>query len=66
MRGGSGRVTKYDEGTIAPLEGSPTEMAATFREYAALGLAEIQLVVDPITIESIEALAPVLAELDKG
>ena len=66
MSGGSGRVTKYDEGTIAPLEGSPTAMAARFREYAALGLAEIQLVVDPITIESIEALAPVLAELDRG
>jgi probable F420-dependent oxidoreductase len=66
MSGGSGRVTKYDDGTIAPLEGSPTAMAARFREYAALGLAEIQLVVDPITIESIEALAPVLAGLDRG
>jgi alkanesulfonate monooxygenase SsuD/methylene tetrahydromethanopterin reductase-like flavin-dependent oxidoreductase (luciferase family) len=64
--GGSGRVTKYDEGAVAPLEGSPPELAAKLREYAALGLAEIQLVVDPITIESIEALAPVLAELDKG
>jgi len=26
----------------------------------------VQLVVDPITIESIRALAPVLAELDRG
>ncbi|HEX3266072.1 MAG TPA: LLM class flavin-dependent oxidoreductase [Candidatus Limnocylindrales bacterium] len=66
MPGGSGRVTKYDEGAVAPVEGSPADMAEQFRAYAALGLAEIQLVVDPITIESIEALAPVLAELDKG
>jgi alkanesulfonate monooxygenase SsuD/methylene tetrahydromethanopterin reductase-like flavin-dependent oxidoreductase (luciferase family) len=64
--GGSGRVTKYDDGAIAPLEGSVAELAARFRAYAALGLAEIQLVVDPITIESIEALAPVLADLDRG
>ena len=41
---------------------SPTASAS----YAALGLAEVQLVVDPITIESIEALAPVLADLDRG
>jgi alkanesulfonate monooxygenase SsuD/methylene tetrahydromethanopterin reductase-like flavin-dependent oxidoreductase (luciferase family) len=66
MPGGSGRVTKYDDGASAPLEGSPAELAARFREYAALGLAEIQLVVDPITLESIEALAPVLADLDRG
>ena len=41
-------------------------IAAGLREYAALGLAEVQLVVDPITIESIEALGPMLAELDRG
>jgi hypothetical protein len=59
-------VTKYDEGAVAPLEGTTAELAARFREYAALGLAEIQLVVDPITIESIQALAPVLTDLDRG
>jgi len=66
MGGGTGRVTKYDDGAIVPVEGSTAELAARFREYAALGLAEIQLVVDPITIESIETLAPVLAALDRG
>ena len=67
LPGGTGRVmgdtTQKD---VPPLEGSPAEIAAGLREYAALGLAEVQLVVDPITIESIEALAPVLAELDRG
>jgi alkanesulfonate monooxygenase SsuD/methylene tetrahydromethanopterin reductase-like flavin-dependent oxidoreductase (luciferase family) len=66
MAGGSGRVTKYDDGAIEPLEGSTSELAAALRRYADLGLAEVQLVVDPITLESIEALAPVLAELDRG
>ena len=64
--GGSGRVTKYDEGAVEPLMGSTAEIADGLREYAALGLAEVQLVVDPITIESIQALAPVLADLDQG
>jgi probable F420-dependent oxidoreductase len=67
LPGGTGRVmgdtTQKD---VPPVEGSPAEIAARLREYAALGLAEVQLVVDPITIESIEALGPVLAELDQG
>ena len=66
MAGGSGRVTKYDDGDIAPVAGSSAEIAARLREYADLGLAEVQLVVDPITVESIQALAPVLADLDRG
>ena len=67
MPGGTGRVmgdtTQKD---VPPVQGSPAEIAARLREYAALGLAEVQLVVDPITIESVESLAPVLAELDRG
>ena len=67
LPGGMGRVmgdtTQKD---VPPVEGSAAEIAARLRDYAALGLAEVQLVVDPITIDSIEALAPVLAELDRG
>ena len=67
LPGGKGRImgdtTQRD---VPAVEGSPAEIAARLRDYAALGLAEVQLVVDPITIESIEALAPVLAELDRG
>jgi probable F420-dependent oxidoreductase len=66
LPGGTGRLTKYDENEVAPVDGSPSEIADRLREYAALGLAEVQLVVDPITIESIEALRPMLAELDRG
>ena len=66
MPGGTGRLTKYDENEVASLEGSSREIAARLRAYADLGVAEVQLVVDPITIESIEGLAPVLHELDRG
>lgn len=30
------------------------------------GIKEVQLVVDPITVESLEALAPALELLDRG
>ncbi len=68
MPGSSGRLTKYDANEVAApaFEGSLTAIADKLREYAALGLAEVQLVVDPITIESVQALAPMLAELDRG
>jgi hypothetical protein len=41
-------------------------VADTLRAYADLGISHIQLVMDPITAESIEAFAPVLEELDRG
>ncbi|MEO5703524.1 MAG: LLM class flavin-dependent oxidoreductase [Candidatus Limnocylindrales bacterium] len=68
MPGGGGRLTKYDANEVAApaLEGPSTAIADRLREYAALGLAEVQLVVDPITIESVQALAPMLVELDRG
>jgi len=67
LPGGKGRVMgDTTQSDVPPLAGSPAEIAARLRDYAALGLAEVQLVVDPITIESIEALAPVLAELDRS
>jgi alkanesulfonate monooxygenase SsuD/methylene tetrahydromethanopterin reductase-like flavin-dependent oxidoreductase (luciferase family) len=65
MPAGSGRTTMYDEGAVAPLSGSTADIAAGLRAYADLGLAEVQLVVDPITEGSIRALEEVLAELDR-
>jgi alkanesulfonate monooxygenase SsuD/methylene tetrahydromethanopterin reductase-like flavin-dependent oxidoreductase (luciferase family) len=68
LPGGAGRLTKYDETAHAapPIEGSTAQIADALRAYAALGLAEIQLVVDPITQDSIEALGAVLGDLDRG
>ncbi len=43
------------------LMGSPQQIADGLRAFADLGVAHLQLVVDPITAGSIEALAPALA-----
>ncbi len=39
-------------------------LSATLRTFAQLGVGHVQLVLDPITVESIAALAPTLAALD--
>jgi alkanesulfonate monooxygenase SsuD/methylene tetrahydromethanopterin reductase-like flavin-dependent oxidoreductase (luciferase family) len=66
---GRGRIQgvyKRDPDPTAPLEGSPAEMAEVLRGFAAEGIHHVQLVLDPITTESIRALRPVLDELDRG
>ena len=47
-----------------PLMGPPDELAAELRALAREGIAHVQLVLDPITVGSIERLAPVLEILD--
>ena len=41
-------------------------MADALRKFADIGISHVQLVLDPITTESIEAFAPVLEFLDRG
>jgi alkanesulfonate monooxygenase SsuD/methylene tetrahydromethanopterin reductase-like flavin-dependent oxidoreductase (luciferase family) len=62
LDGGTGRqMGDYDEyDSVRPLTGSPDELADQLREFEAAGAAHVQLVVDPITRESIEWLADVL------
>jgi alkanesulfonate monooxygenase SsuD/methylene tetrahydromethanopterin reductase-like flavin-dependent oxidoreductase (luciferase family) len=68
MPGGKGRRQGDGEldTTANPLQGPPEAIADGLRAYARAGVAEVQLVVDPITIASLEALAPVLELLDRG
>jgi alkanesulfonate monooxygenase SsuD/methylene tetrahydromethanopterin reductase-like flavin-dependent oxidoreductase (luciferase family) len=54
-----------DRQRVEPLGGTPKEIADALLAYADEGIGHVQLVLDPITIESIEALAPVLDELDR-
>lgn len=64
--GGAGRLQGgYAQDEAPPVEGSPAEMAEILREFAKEGISHVQLVVDPISQESIRALAPVLVELDR-
>ena len=66
LPGGTGRAAG---GEIAkptpPIRGSSEELAQVLHEYAALGVGHVQLVVDPITVGSIEECARVLEILDR-
>ena len=67
LAGGAGRLqgtSREDE--APPLEGSAVDMAEVLRGFAAEGIGHVQLVVDPITVESIRALEAVLRELDRA
>jgi probable F420-dependent oxidoreductase len=67
LPGGRGRVQgNFRQNVIPALTGSTSEIAEGLRAYARLGVAEVQLVVDPITLESIETLSAVLQELDRA
>jgi probable F420-dependent oxidoreductase len=46
-----------------PIRGSDEEIAGALRAYAAEGISHVQLVVDPITVASIERLGPALDAL---
>jgi alkanesulfonate monooxygenase SsuD/methylene tetrahydromethanopterin reductase-like flavin-dependent oxidoreductase (luciferase family) len=48
------------------LSGSSEQLAAELRAYAAEGIAHVILWLEPNTLESIEAFAPVLELLDRG
>jgi alkanesulfonate monooxygenase SsuD/methylene tetrahydromethanopterin reductase-like flavin-dependent oxidoreductase (luciferase family) len=61
---GGGRLQGDTIGRRAePLRGDPEDIAQTLRDYAAEGIAHVQLVLDPIDRTSIEQLAPVLERL---
>lgn len=66
LPGGSGRIQGEYSATLPPLEGSPAEIAAVLRAYAGEGIGHVQVVLDPITRESIETFAPVLVALDEA
>jgi alkanesulfonate monooxygenase SsuD/methylene tetrahydromethanopterin reductase-like flavin-dependent oxidoreductase (luciferase family) len=52
------------ERAIPPISGEPEVLAAELEALSTMGIAHVQLVLDPITVESIVALEPALALLD--
>ena len=64
--GPAGSRVDTTQAAIPPLDGDPAALADALRAYAREGIGHVQLVLDPITIDSIRAVAPVLAELDRG
>jgi alkanesulfonate monooxygenase SsuD/methylene tetrahydromethanopterin reductase-like flavin-dependent oxidoreductase (luciferase family) len=67
MAGGIGRLSDYPgDANEKPLDGTdPEALADELRAYAGLGIGHVQLVLDPITAESIAALQPMLDLLDR-
>ncbi len=49
-----------------PLTGSPEEIAATLRGFAAEGICHVQVWLEPNNLAGIESFAPVLELLDRG
>jgi alkanesulfonate monooxygenase SsuD/methylene tetrahydromethanopterin reductase-like flavin-dependent oxidoreductase (luciferase family) len=65
LPGGSGRIQgDYRVQPPAPLEGRADVIADALRAYAATGIEHVQLVLDPITRGSIEAVSAALPLLD--
>lgn len=52
--------------TIAPLTGTPEELAAALQAYAHAGITHLLLRIEPETPAGIAAFAPVLELLDRG
>ena len=64
MPGALGRGSAVTDEPFAPIPGDPETLAQALTGFAQLGVGHVQLVLDPISVESIEALAPALALLD--
>ena len=68
LTGGTGRIMGDTDRRqlVKPLSGGPEAIAGGLRKYAAEGIAEVQLVIDPINRAAIDELAPALEQLDQG
>jgi alkanesulfonate monooxygenase SsuD/methylene tetrahydromethanopterin reductase-like flavin-dependent oxidoreductase (luciferase family) len=62
--GALGRGSAIADEPFAPIPGDSATLAPTLRAFADAGVAHVQLVLDPITLDSIAALEPTLAALD--
>ncbi len=66
--GGTGRVMGDTSAVmqVPPLEGPAETIADGLHAFAAAGISEVQLVLDPITADSVQRLEPVLRSLDEA
>ena len=62
--GALGRGSAIAEEPFEPIAGDAATLAPTLRAFAEAGVSHVQLVLDPITLESIAALEPTLAALN--
>lgn len=55
-----GRRTAFGDPPVKALRSEPAQLADALSSFADVGVAHVQLVLDPITLGSIEALAPAI------
>ncbi|MEA2596871.1 MAG: hypothetical protein QOF01_3340 [Thermomicrobiales bacterium] len=65
-RPGADWPTVMRAGNPPPASGSPEELAELLRGFAGVGIAHVQIWLEPNTVAGIEAFAPVLHELDRS
>jgi alkanesulfonate monooxygenase SsuD/methylene tetrahydromethanopterin reductase-like flavin-dependent oxidoreductase (luciferase family) len=66
LPGATGRLMgEVDHGSVRPVQGTPADISGHLDAMASAGAGHLQLVVDPITVDSIERLGDVLAMLDR-
>jgi alkanesulfonate monooxygenase SsuD/methylene tetrahydromethanopterin reductase-like flavin-dependent oxidoreductase (luciferase family) len=68
LPGGTGRIqgSYTAEQPPPPIEGSAAVIADELRGFADAGIEHVQLVLDPITLDSIQTVAGALTELDRA
>jgi alkanesulfonate monooxygenase SsuD/methylene tetrahydromethanopterin reductase-like flavin-dependent oxidoreductase (luciferase family) len=62
----SGPYTPWRPSDVSIVSGSPEALAQELLGYVAEGVAHIQLGLEPLSLEGIEAMAPVLELLDRA
>ncbi len=63
LPGAVGRATSMVDDPVERIDGQPEALATALRGFADEGVEHVQLVLDPITVESIAALEPALERL---
>jgi alkanesulfonate monooxygenase SsuD/methylene tetrahydromethanopterin reductase-like flavin-dependent oxidoreductase (luciferase family) len=66
VAGGAAIPASMGPGVATPVRGTPAEIAATLRAFAAHRVAHLQLYLLPNTVATIRAFAPVLRELGRA
>jgi len=61
--GSIGRGSAVSDEPFDPIDGDPASLVPALRAFAGAGVGHVQLVLDPITTESIAALEPTIAAL---
>jgi hypothetical protein len=62
--GSIGRGSSISDEQFEPIPGDAATLAPALRAFADAGVGHVQLVLDPITLDTVAALEPTLAALD--